>query len=122
LVLLLQMAAFRTRGRAEAARVAALAAAGGPTEPTEQQLLAERVSDDTRALWILGSCLKQSGSVPFLSFLPVVLCRAVPPLLLLLLLLVGAAVAVQASKRAASSQSLMDEIRATKATTFPLQH
>ena len=37
--LCLQLAAMRSRGRAEAARAAALAAAGGPSEPTEQQLL-----------------------------------------------------------------------------------
>lgn len=44
LFLCLQMAALRSRGRGEAARGAALAIAGGPSEPTEQQQLLARVS------------------------------------------------------------------------------
>jgi hypothetical protein len=44
LVSVLQLAAMRSRGRGEAARAAALATAGGPLEPTEQQLLLQRVS------------------------------------------------------------------------------
>jgi isoamylase len=64
-----ELAAMRSRGRGEAARAAALATAGGPLEPTEQQLLLQR-----------------------------------------------------ASKRAASSQSLMDEIKASKSSLRDLQH
>lgn len=64
-----QVAVLRSRGRGEAARLAALATAGGPSETTEQQRLLER-----------------------------------------------------ANKRVASSQSLMDEIRAAKAPLKDLQH
>jgi hypothetical protein len=45
----LQMAALRSRGRGEAARGAALAVAGGPSEPTQQQQLMERVSCNAEA-------------------------------------------------------------------------
>lgn len=38
-----ELAAMRSRGHSEAARFAALAAAGGPSEPTEQQQLLQRV-------------------------------------------------------------------------------
>lgn len=44
LCLLVQVAVLRSRSRADAARGAALAAAGGPSEPTEQQQLMQRVS------------------------------------------------------------------------------
>lgn len=47
LVSVLQLAAMRSRGRGEAARAAALATAGGPFEPTEQQLQLQRVSGVT---------------------------------------------------------------------------
>lgn len=57
LLLLLQMAAMRSRGRGEAARGAALAVAGGPSEPTQQQQLMERVSHSARSVHVVEPIL-----------------------------------------------------------------
>lgn len=163
---------MRSRGRGEAARAAALATAGGPFEPTEQQLQLQRVSGVTaqpamhamllsnnnyRTSWLpsLPSRLQHHITLESCTMVPGLrqhhsttvrwpsstgrrhqqvdkFCAAHSTICLQQCLVLGfhasklrkpvVAVAMQASKRAASSQSLMDEIKASKSSLRDLQH
>jgi len=61
--MLSQVAVLRSRGRGEAARLAALATAGGPSETTEQQRLLERVSQVILCRWLAARPANKAWAV-----------------------------------------------------------